>query len=232
MEETINEIRAQLGQGHDFGPEFEAWIRGHEFTRRYTAVLLKDYKNGELLDFRTHYEKWLYYTLRYDDSVTAIYTKVPLCNADTQAIAKELGIKHPYNAEHVVTSDFVALSGDKITVYFVMGERFNYHMKGIAERVKLQEAYWTRKGAEVKKLTAVKDLDPVYANNIQSFSSYWKIENVHDKTDFVKYLIMHHNIEVDLHSNNIFMPAVMDKFNSYIEDEWNRYQIRMQKQNG
>ena len=86
-------------------------------------------------------EAMWYFLLRWDDSNIDIREQFPLDNKITVKIADELGIKHPQDRNHIMTTDFLVTKSDNsLHAYSVKVDK-NLNDRTV-ELLYIEREYW------------------------------------------------------------------------------------------
>lgn len=97
-------MRDKRGKGT--GADYKPWIYVREIKSDGTSSEPIDWTNGRTCQLLSQGEKYLWYYLRWDDSVKNIYEQYPLNLDATNSIAFNSGIKPMLNGKKHMTTDF------------------------------------------------------------------------------------------------------------------------------
>ncbi len=208
VQEKTKEKTRGFGRYESYIP----WIAASEFSSVGTTAEFSDWKHKRTIQCLSDGEKQLYYILRWKDAVDDINEQYPLPIEDTKEICKKLGIKHPGGDERHMTSDFLVwLKDGSRRVYSIKASWKDVRAelcasekeKAIAERnirhLAVEKYYWEEYEKVPWRLVVKEDLDHDYAENIRRAVLYYNLDDVHDRTSAIKYLVATKQIVVDLH---------------------------------
>ena len=141
-------------------------------------------------------ETMWYFLLRWDDSNIDIREQFPLDNKITLKIADELGIKHPQDRNHIMTTDFLVTKSDNsLHAYSVKVDK-NLNDRTV-ELLYIEREYWKYNGVPFDMLYAT-DVNQVWVNNIRLVTEFYNKNAIYDKYSYVKHLIAVKEIDLDL----------------------------------
>ena len=187
------------GRGTGTGASYLPWIKIRELNSIGTATSFPDWKHGRSIELLSQAELWWYVKLRWQDDVADIREQFPLELGLTNSIARSNGIRPAQNGLKCMTSDLV--------VSMVDGAEFAFSVKTDRNTLKdnrratelqfIEYRYWETKGITWRILFK-EDLNPVEIRNILDVVTCYDIARVHDDFSYVRHLISHKNIIVDM----------------------------------
>ena len=207
--------RLKMGQGDD--KDYKPYIEVGEFGSSGTAICLTDYKTGRRVHLLSQAEANVWYLLRWSDDVIDIKEQYPLPLEETLAIAKEYGLNHPKNKNGYrrITSDFFVVTkyGNMVISAKASRDLNKLNVKNLF----IEKQYWIRKGVRWN-LIHTDSINKTKVANIRTVVSNYNATYFLDKINFLKYLISHKNITVDM-EHDLDYPAIIKEREKEI-NEW------------
>jgi hypothetical protein len=161
VDEKTIEKRLSEGRGSGTGATYIPWIYVHEVPSKGKSSIRSGWKTGREHHFLSTLETMYFYLLEWDESVTDIFEQFPLLpREETQAIAVELGVKHPNDTKTgvdvVMTTDFLVVF-KTLFGYLIKARSLKYEdaLKDnrTAEKQLIEKVYWSRRGVEWNVVT-------------------------------------------------------------------------------
>ena len=188
--------KQNLHMGEGKGKDYVPYIMTPEFNSLGTTSIIKDWKTGRSIHCMSQGEAMWYYLLRWNDSNIDIREQFPLDNKITLKIADELGIKHPQDRNHIMTTDFLVTKSDNsLHAYSVKVDK-NLNDRTV-ELLYIEREYWKYNGVPFDMLYAT-DVNQVWVNNIRLVTEFYNKNAIYDKYSYVKHLIAVKEIDLDL----------------------------------
>lgn len=197
---TITEegkLRRHRGEGH--GADYKPWILAREVKgNEGVSTSLIDWKHGRPIECLSQGEKWLYCLLRWRDDVEDIREQFPLDLESTVSIANELGVMHPRDEKHRMTTDLL--------VDFTDGHQEAFSVKAgtdalddarTVEKLMIEKIYWESRGVKWHLWTK----DEKYRQkvlNIMEVTEFYNHTKFEDAISSIKFMIAHKHILVDM----------------------------------
>ena len=192
-------IKDKRGQG--VGADYKPWIYVREIKSEGTSSEPVDWITGRTCQLLSQGEKYLWYYLRWNDAVKNIYEQYPLDLDTTNNIAINAGIKPMQNGKQHMTTDFyVEYQDGHHEAFSVKDSRSVLDDKRMVELQFVEMQYWEQLGIPWH-IVYKEDLDVIYVQNLEIVTTFYNINDVHDVFSYIKYLIAHKHIEVELHQN-------------------------------
>ncbi|CAN7310915.1 TnsA endonuclease N-terminal domain-containing protein [Paenibacillus sp. LjRoot153] len=161
VDEGTIEKRLKEGRGSGTGSAYIPWIRVHEVPSIGKSSIRSSWKTVREHHFLSLLEAMYFYLLEWDDSVVDSREQFPLLpREETQAIAAELGIKHP--ADPKTKIDIVMTTDNLITQkiahgHVIKARSIKYYeainKRRTAEKQLIEKTYWSRRGVEWNVVT-------------------------------------------------------------------------------
>lgn len=197
-----------MGQGE--GKDYKPRMIVREVGSIGTSVILPDYKTGRSVHLFSQGEKHVWYLLRWIDDVIEIREQYPLSLGDTLAIAKEYGLNHPRDSKGYITmtTDLYVITnkGDLAVSVKANDDPEGWNVKNLF----IEKEYWTRKNIKWVQLYSDK-INTVKALNIMDVTRNYNESYFPDKINFVKYLIGHKYITVDMDTKLDYQKIMKEK---------------------
>ncbi|NOU93771.1 heteromeric transposase endonuclease subunit TnsA [Paenibacillus sp. LMG 31456] len=161
VDENTIAKRLKEGRGSGTGSAYLPWIRVHEVPSIGKSSIRSSWKTEREHHFLSNLEAMYFYLLEWDDSVVDMREQFPLLpREETQAIAAELGIKHPADpktkVDIVMTTDNVITNlseyGQVIKARSIKYENA-LNKRRTAEKQLIEKIYWSRRGVEWNVVT-------------------------------------------------------------------------------
>ena len=181
-----------MGAGKDYLP----YITTSEFNSCGTTSVIKDWKTGRGVHCLSQGEAYWYYVLRWDDDNVDIREQYPLKVEDTVKIARVNGFKHPVNAKHVMTTDFLVTKADG--TYHAYSVKVSRNMsRRTLELLCIEKIYWNSRNIPFTLLFK-EDINKVLVNNIRLVTEFYDPTRVYDIWSALKHKIAIKEFKVDL----------------------------------
>lgn len=195
---SINKILE--GRCRGAGVDYVGFKKANESHSRGASAELHDPIAGRTVDVLSNGERFLFWTLRFDEHVVEIREQHLLHPQIVARAATELRLSIP---KEILTADLLVLYDDgKIVAYSVKANRREIDLdtaKGRKNirRQALEMRHWQMLGVEFR-IVFTEEMDRRRAENIESVMSYYDRKWVETPDQMYKYLIAHHVVEVDL----------------------------------
>lgn len=202
MGKAISEAgKIREGRGTGTGASYLPWIKIRELNSIGTATSFPDWKHGRMVELLSQAELWWYVKLRWQDDVTDIREQFPLELGLTNSIARNNGIRPAQNGLKRMTSDLLVsmVDGSEIALSVKSDRRTLKDNRRTMELQYVEYQYWESKGVTWRILFK-EDLNPVEIRNILDVVTCHDITRVHDDFSFIRHLISHKQITVDMES--------------------------------
>lgn len=210
---TARKLKEKRGTGT--GADYKPWILAREIGSIGTEAVFNDWKHGRPIQCLSQGEKRVYTLLRWRDDVIDIQEQYPLELSLTLAIARKLKLPHPHDTTTYMTTDFL------VTFQTQNGSRFQkaYNVKPNEKAINdyclknfaIEQDYWAIKGIRLEIIYS-DQINKILASNIQQCVKYYKPSSIQTKTDFVKHLIAHKILSIDMESTYLDFPTLVDKY--------------------
>ena len=193
--------KVKQGRGTGTGADYRPWIKAREINSMGVTHNIVDWKHGRTVELLSEGEAWLYYILRWDDSVEDIREQFPIDLDTTNQIADKAGIMRVAKGLDCMTTDLLVTShGNKLEAYSVKAGRADLDGNPRSvEKLWIEKMYWQLKGVPWK-LVYKEDMNRVFADNIRLCIEYYDVKRVHDQISAVKHCIATKQISVDMES--------------------------------
>ena len=183
-----------LHMGEGKGKDYVPYILTSEFNSLGTTSIITDWKTGRNIHCMSQGEAMWYFLLRWDDSNIDIREQFPLDNKITVKIADELGIKHPQDRNHIMTTDFLVTKSDNsLHAYSVKVDK-NLNDRTV-ELLYIEREYWKYNGVPFDMLYST-DVNQVLVNNIRLITEFYNIKEI--DMDISKTVIDNNQIDKKL----------------------------------
>ena len=196
-EETKRRERRGTGEGASYIP----YIKPRELPSTGTSVHYIDPKHGRQMNFPSHAELWWYLKLRWDDNVKDIREQYPLDIEKTMKAAKDLDFIHPQmnGIPLTMTTDMlVTYEDDHLEAYSVKTDTSVLDEDDKVQHLRIEKSYWNGLGIKFH-LVYKTELDRIEIMNIKNVFKLYNPSNVRTKIDYIKYLIAHKVLQVNMH---------------------------------
>lgn len=221
-------------RGTGTGADYKPWINTREMSGSGTKSLLIDWKHGRQIHTLSRNETYFYYIQRWDDNVLDINEQFPLDREKTERIAAALSIRHPLlgnDPEERMTTDFVITKTEggknkrlaysiKDKYELLFGSIDNPDVKRLVEKQTIEMCYWKLQGIEFKVVFGDRDINKLFARNIELVVNHYNLKHVHTVYEFMCYLIAHKFIEVPIEKEPIDIINITKKYlgnSKYVE---------------
>ena len=201
-DETKKKRKMGTGEGKDYIP----YITTSEINNLVTTSVIRDCKTGRGVHCLSQVESLWYYILRWDDNNVDIREQYPLDVDKTVELAKEMGIKHPQNEKHVMTTDFLVTESDgTLHAYSVKADR--NLSKRTLQLLCLEKMYWVTQNVQFKMLFKT-EVDEILAGNIRLVTELYDKAKVTDWYSNIKHQIAVKRLNIDLSSEPLTIEYV------------------------
>jgi putative uncharacterized protein (fragment) len=201
-DETKKKRKMGTGEGKDYIP----YITTSEINSLGTTSVIRDWKTGRGVHCLSQGEALWYYILRWDDNNVDIREQYPLDVDKTVELAKEMGIKHPQNEKHVMTTDFLVTESDgTLHAYSVKADR--NLSKRTLQLLCLEKMYWVTQNVQFKMLFKT-EVDEILAGNIRLVTELYDKAKVTDWYSNIKHQIAVKRLNIDLSSEPLTIEYV------------------------
>jgi hypothetical protein len=165
------------GRGAARGAQYRPFLSVRDVPSLGNVNRVKGWKTGRVHQFLSNLELSFFYLLEWADAVSDINEQFPLDLAETQAIAEQLGFKHPtvpaLQLPNVMTSDFKVTFArglrEDFRVYSVKPS--NHLTERTLAKLEIERRYWARRNVPWTIVTE-RDIDVTRARNIQWLHPY------------------------------------------------------------
>lgn len=199
MYHVTEQRKIKEGRGTGTGANYKPWIYVRELKSNGTSSEPIDWTNGRTCQLLSQGEKYLWYYLRWNDSVKNIYEQYPMNLDATNSIALNSGIKPMFNGRRHMTSDFyVEYQDGHFEVFSIKESRRVLEDERTVELQFVEMQYWEQLGIPWH-LTYKEDFNQIYVQNIEIVTSFYDIHSVYDVLSCVKHLIAHKIIVVPMY---------------------------------
>lgn len=198
ISQKTKELR-KMGTGE--GVNYIPYITTSEFNSMGTTSVIRDWKTGRGVHCLSQGEALWYYILRWDDNNIDIREQFPLENAITVQIAKENGIKHPHDENHIMTTDFLVTRSDGTYCAYSIKPNRDLDNRTL-QLLCIEKIYWAKQNVPFVLLFA-EDINKTYANNIRIVTEFFNPESVFDELSAIKHNIATQKYEIDLRTRSI-----------------------------
>lgn len=173
----------QEGRGAGRLSLYSPWLHIQDVPSRGLVTRIKGWKSDRVHHLLSLLELRCLYVLDWDPQVIDIREQYPLLPLEeTQAIAADLGIKHPKDPRTrypiVMTTDFVAtflVNGAAIDRAFCVKYAADLEPERTRQKLEIERQYWKARNIDWKIVTE-HDLSKVLAQNIEWIHSYRVLE--------------------------------------------------------
>lgn len=209
-------MRDKRGKGT--GADYKPWIYVREIKSDGTSSEPIDWTNGRTCQLLSQGEKYLWYYLRWDDSVKNIYEQYPLNLDATNSIAFNSGIKPMLNGKKHMTTDFyVEYQDGHFEAFSIKDSRQTFENKRNIELQFVEMQYWEQMGIPWH-LTYKEDYNPIYVQNIEIVTTFYDIASVYDVFSYIKHLIAHKIVKVDLQTKLLNLNEIYKSNKEFIDE--------------
>lgn len=226
MKRVTGKTKKRQKRGLGTGKNYNPWIHCREVRSKGTKSLLVDWKHGRQIHLLSRNETYMYFILRWNDDVVDIREQYPLNRTTTNKIADALGITHPRlwnDPNECMTTDFLVTVNEngiektkaisvKNSYIDVFGDENKPKVKRRIEIQSIEMNYWQLKGVDFKIKFGDRDINKVFARNIEVIVNYYDLKNVHSLHEFMLYLLAHKYIEVDLEKEPLNVQKLISQY--------------------
>ena len=219
-----DETRLKQKRGSGFGEDYIPWIVDNDFNNQGVSAVIKDIKNGRMIQLMSQGELGWYYMYRFSDDVVDLREQFPLLpKEETDEIAAMFGARKP---RRVMTTDMLLTLADSREVAIsVKADRTAMDDKRNKEKFLIEQEYWRRRGV-AWQIVFKEDLDPKVIENLEHVWSSWYEDRVYSERSLVRYMIMHKIITVDL-TKDIDYRAILEGLKA--DPIWDEYKYLLEK---
>lgn len=173
---TDRRLREKRGQGE--GASYKPYLYIQDVPSVGLATRVKGWKTGRVHHFLSLLELHYFYLLEWSPVVDDIREQYPLHLAETLAIAKQLGVRHPTDPRTreptTMTSDFVVTTRSGIKS--IVQVRTTKYAKDLAkrrviEKFEIERVYWGIRNVDWGMVTE-QDVNRVVVDNVKWFHPY------------------------------------------------------------
>lgn len=205
-------------RGTGTGANYKPWIYVREIKSDGTSSEPIDWTNGRTCQLLSQGEKYLWYYLRWDDSVKNIYEQYPLDLDATNSIAFNSGIKPMLNGKKHMTTDFyVEYQDGHFEAFSIKDSRQTFENERNIELQFVEMQYWEQMGIPWH-LTYKEDYNPIYVQNIEIVTTFYDIASVYDVFSCIKHLIAHKIVKVDLQTKLLNLNEIYKSNKEFIDE--------------
>lgn len=213
--------REKEHRGEGSGADYKPWIYVREIKSEGTSSEPIDWTNGRTCQLLSQGEKYFWYYLRWDDKVKNIYEQYPLDLASTNEIAVKTGIEPMQKGTKRMTTDlYVEYIDGHYEAYSVKDSRSMLEDERKVELQFIEMQYWENKGIPWH-IVYKEDLNVLYVQNLEVVTTFYQLSDVHDIYSYIKFLIAHKLLEVDLKTSLIDFNAVYEGNRELIDEYYN-----------
>lgn len=202
MRKVSEKTKIKEGRGTGKGANYKSWIQNREMNSNGVECALVDWKHHRAVQLLSRGEKMAYLILRWDDSVMDIREQFPLNLDETCKIADEIGYKRPSQGRFHMTTDLLVEYADGTLKAFSVktsSKEFTDNQRNM-ELAVIEYLYWNHHGVKWQFIESDK-LNKVKSTNIENVVAYWDINDVVSEFDYVKHLIAHKKVIVDMEND-------------------------------
>lgn len=197
MRYPTDKTKQKEQRGTGYLGAYKPYIQGRDFNSSGTCEFVHDWITGRGVELLSQGEALYWYILRFDPNIVDIQEQYPLDNASTNEIADKLGLRHPRARNHIMTTDFLITYRDgHQEAHSFKSSKSVLNNNRTSEKLLIEKQYWESKGIRFR-IIFKDELNKVYANNIRMCSYYADKQVVCDETSCLKYMIIHHLIDID-----------------------------------
>ncbi|MGQ7889252.1 TnsA endonuclease N-terminal domain-containing protein [Paenibacillus sp. WC2504] len=181
IDENTIAKRLKEGRGSGIGRHYKPWILVHEVPSIGKSSIRYSWTVGRDHHFLSLLESMYFYLLEWEDDVVDMREQFPLLpREETQAIAAELGVKHPADPKTKV--DVVMTTDNVITQKTQFGQVIKarsikyedaLQMRRNAEKQTIEKIYWTRRGVEWNVVTE----NSIHIPKVQNVQMFHKLRS-------------------------------------------------------
>lgn len=190
--------KLKQGYGTGCGKDYIPFIQTREFNSSGTISHLICPLNGRSMELLSQGELEFTYLLLWNPDVVDIREQFPLDLKETIPLCQRLGIRHPYNEETPMTTDFLVTYRDGSEKAFsIKSSRKDCESKRTKEILLIEELAWCAKGIEWE-IVYKEDFNPIEVQNIRLIMEYADPRKIHTPMSLVKHLLATHQISFEL----------------------------------
>lgn len=202
-------------RGTGFGQEYKPWILVRELGSEGTSSVFPDWKHGRQIQCLSQGEAIAYRLLRWREDVSDIREQFPLDLKLTVAIARRLGLPHPHSRNTHMTTDFLVTYMNPDETYYLKAYTVKpnktYFTEYALKNYAIERTYWGVKGVHLDVIYA-DSLNKIFAENIRQCVQYYDLSTVENDIDMVKHLIAHKKLIVDMKSDYLNFPRLVEEY--------------------
>ena len=188
--------------------DWNPWIHVSEFSSEGTRALTIDWKSGRSVHCMSQVERNAFIIFRWNNDVDFICEQAALNKKKTDRIAESFGIKSANTRDTPMTTDFLLImkSGKLIAVSVkydrkVLTSNSSYYVS-MRRRLAIEKRYFEE--MKVPWILVFNDnINKTLVNNIRIVTEYYDSARVHDRISYIKHLIAHKQLNVDMTSGDI-----------------------------
>jgi len=213
-------IKEHRGEG--IGRDYKPWIYVREVKSEGTSSEPVDWITGRTCQLLSQGEKYLWYYLRWDDTVKNIYEQYPLNLDVTNSIAINAGIKPMLNGKQHMTTDFyVEYQDGHYEAFSVKDSRRVLDGERMVELQFVEMQYWEQSGIPWH-IVYKEDLNADFVKNIEIITTFFRINDVYDVLSYTKYLLARKLLKTDLYSGVIDVNEIYTRNLEDINEQYTR----------
>ena len=200
----------KIAQGRcaKIGIDWKPWIQAQEFSSIGTRALPIDWVTGRTVHCLSQVERSVFFVLRWNSQVDFNCEQARLDRSSTAEIADRFGFRHVNNDKTCMTTDFlVIMKSGKIVAVSVKNDRgflTSNEQRDIRQRERLiiEQTYFEDRG--IPWCLVFKDnINQTLVHNINIVTEYYDSNRIHDRISYIKHLIAHKQLDVDMESDII-----------------------------
>ena len=221
MRYTSDATRIKEHRGTGELGDYKPFINARDFNSLGTCEIVPDWITGRSVELLSQGEAMYWYTLRFNPDIVDIREQYPLNPTETLEIADQLGIRHPKNRSHIMTTDFLITYQDgHMEAHSLKTSKKVLEKDRTCERLVLEKTYWEMHGIRYR-LIFKDEVNEIYARNIRFCSYNAKINTVTDKMSCFKYMIINHIIFIDtIETEELNLRELLAKYESEVNTVW------------
>lgn len=215
-----NKAKIKEGRGKGNGANYLPWLTTSEVSSVGTCSNPIDWKTGRTVELLSQGEAYFWHILRWNDSVVDIREQYPLELEMTLKICDEFGVKHPHNRNTYMTSDFYVTYIDGTEkIFSIKPSNKVMDNRRTKEKLSIESIYWKQYRNIDYEIIFKEDMNIILAENIRFVCAYYDRNKVFDKASMLKHLIATKKIKVDMKTEIIDIPLLLERNKGLIEKE-------------
>jgi hypothetical protein len=170
--QRVREKRRKEGRGLGTGKDYKPELRIQDVSSIGLATRVRGWTTDRTHHLLSKLELMVFFTLDWPTTVTDIREQFPLDLEETQAIADQLGIRHPRDPKTkelvVMTTDFVVTVGSGIhEVMHAYTVKYAKQLKSrrVMEKFEIERVYWSRRNVSWSIVTEL-DIAGAFVANV------------------------------------------------------------------